>query len=120
MAGNLYAHLIRFLAPEASLFLSIEFLAMIVVGGWGRSAALLGTLVLITLQELLNRILRAREQPVHIVFGAADLTIMFLPYGLDGGRGRGCAGCAISARRPTRRGCGASFARGGVGTAQRR
>jgi branched-chain amino acid transport system permease protein len=94
IAGSLYAHLIRFLAPESfTLFLSIEFLAMIVVGGLGSiRGALLGTLVLIALQELLNRIPFVRANNLFIiVFGALlILTIMFLPYGLAGAlRGHG-------------------------------
>jgi branched-chain amino acid transport system permease protein len=88
IAGSLYAHLIRFLAPESfTLFLSIEFLTMIVVGGLGSiRGALFGTLIVIGLQELLNRLPMVRENNLFIVvFGALlILTIMFLPHGLAG------------------------------------
>jgi branched-chain amino acid transport system permease protein len=94
IAGSLYAHLIRFLAPESfTLFLSIEFLTMIVVGGLGSiRGALLGTIIVIGLQELLNRLPVVRENNLFIiVFGALlILTIMFLPHGLAGAlHGRG-------------------------------
>ncbi|HET9223629.1 MAG TPA: branched-chain amino acid ABC transporter permease [Roseiflexaceae bacterium] len=94
VAGSLYAHLIRFLAPESfTLFLSIEFLIMIVVGGLGSiRGALFGTLIIIGLQELLNRLPLVREHNLYIiVFGALlILTIMFLPHGLAGAlHGRG-------------------------------
>jgi branched-chain amino acid transport system permease protein len=94
IAGSLYAHLIRFLAPESfTLFLSIEFLTMIVVGGLGSiRGALFGTLIVIGLQELLNRLPVVRENNLFIiVFGALlILTIMFLPHGLAGAlQGRG-------------------------------
>lgn len=93
IAGSLYAHLIRFLAPESfTLFLSIEFLTMIVVGGLGSiRGALLGTMIVIGLQELLNRLPAVRENNLFIiVFGALLIvTIMFLPHGVAGAlRGR--------------------------------
>jgi branched-chain amino acid transport system permease protein len=88
IAGSLYAHLIRFLAPESfTLFLSIEFLTMIVVGGLGSiRGALFGAIIVIGLQELLNRLPVVRENNLFIiVFGALlILTIMFLPHGLAG------------------------------------
>jgi branched-chain amino acid transport system permease protein len=100
IAGSLYAHLIRFLAPESfTLLLSIEFLTMIVVGGLGSiRGALLGTTIVIGLQELLNRLPVVRENNLFIiVFGALLIvTIMFLPHGVAGAlRGRGL-------RRPRR------------------
>lgn len=94
IAGSLYAHLIRFISPESfTIFLSIEFLAMIVVGGLGTiRGAMLGTFLVIGLQEALNRVPLVRENNLFIiVFGALlVLTIMFLPHGLAGvlhGRG---------------------------------
>lgn len=88
IAGSLYAHLIRFISPESfTLFLSIEFLAMIVVGGLATiRGALLGTFLIIGLQEVLNRVAFVRENNLFIiVFGALlVLTIMFLPHGLAG------------------------------------
>jgi branched-chain amino acid transport system permease protein len=92
VAGSLYAHLIRFLAPESfTLFLSIEFLAMIVIGGLGSvRGALLGALLFVGLQEGLNRVPLVRDNNLFIiVFGALLIaTIVFLPRGLAGALGR--------------------------------
>jgi branched-chain amino acid transport system permease protein len=105
IAGSLYAHVIRFLAPESfTLFLSIEFLAMIVIGGLGSvRGALLGTIVFIGLQEGLNRLPVVRDNNLFIiVFGALlILTIVFLPHGLAGGVRSQVLRWPGSRRRPT-------------------
>jgi branched-chain amino acid transport system permease protein len=56
LAGALYAHQIRFLSPEQfTLFVSIEFLMMIVIGGMGSlHGAVFGAIFVISLPELIS------------------------------------------------------------------
>ena len=89
IAGSLYAHLIRGVGPEDfTLFLSITFLTMIVLGGLGSiRGALIGTFALIALQNLLTRlpIVRDFKNLYIVVFGIVlILTIMFFPRGIAG------------------------------------
>ncbi|MCG8347951.1 MAG: branched-chain amino acid ABC transporter permease [Chloroflexales bacterium] len=95
IAGSLYAHLIRGISPENfTIYLSIEFLAMIVLGGLGSiRGALIGAFVLTALQHTLTRLPVISEfQNLYIVvFGAIlILTVMFFPRGIAGAlRGAG-------------------------------
>lgn len=97
IAGSLYAHLVRGIAPESfNLFLSVEFLTMIVVGGLGSiRGALLGALFLTALPEIFSRapILRepANKNLYVVAFGVMlILAVIFLPHGLAGAlQGRG-------------------------------
>lgn len=91
VAGSLYAHLLRGVNPESfSLFLSIEFLTIIVVGGLGSVwGALGGALFLTAVPELFGRLPVLREPENEnlylVVFGALlILTVRFLPQGLAG------------------------------------
>lgn len=91
IAGSLFAHLLRSISPEYfTLFLSIEFLTMVVVGGLGSiRGALLGALVLTALPELFRRLPVLREQANQnlylVVFGALLIGfVIFLPQGIVG------------------------------------
>jgi branched-chain amino acid transport system permease protein len=81
MAGSLQAHYIRFVGPEAySGFQSLNLVVMNVIGGmtslWG---ALLGTVFMVTLPELLRGYVNLQQ----IMFGAILFaTMAFLPGGL--------------------------------------
>ncbi|HEY1013382.1 MAG TPA: branched-chain amino acid ABC transporter permease [Herpetosiphonaceae bacterium] len=88
VAGSLYAHLIRFISPESfTLVQSVEFLAMIVVGGLATiRGPLLGAALLLGLQEGLGRIAFVHEnQLLRIGFGVLlILATVSLPHGLAG------------------------------------
>lgn len=89
IAGGLYAHLLHGISPEDfSLFLSVEFLTMIVLGGLGSiRGALLGAFLITALQNLLTRLPLVRDfkNLSIVVFGAVLIaTIMFLPQGIAG------------------------------------
>lgn len=105
IGGSLYAHLLHGISPEDfTIFLSIDFVTMIVLGGLGSvSGALLGAFLLTLLQNSLTRLPIVRDfQNLYIVVLGAILilTITFFPRGLAGGwqslRRRG------SARSPER------------------
>ncbi|GAC1365213.1 MAG: branched-chain amino acid ABC transporter permease [Herpetosiphon sp.] len=87
IAGGLYVNLLHGVGPEDfTLFLSIAFLTMIVVGGLGSiSGSLLGAFVLTALQNLLTRlpVVRDFKNLYLVVLGAVLIcTILFLPQGL--------------------------------------
>ncbi len=97
IAGSLYAHLIRGIAPEDfTLFLSVEFLTMVVVGGLGSIwGAIFGAFFITSLPQIFIRlpVLGSQENRnlFIVVFGALlILTVIFLPQGIAGAfRGRG-------------------------------
>ena len=89
LAGSLYAHLIHGLAPEQfNILLSIEFLAMVVVGGLGTvRGGLIGAFFLTALPEIFARVPVLKENANKnlyiVIFGALlILTVTFLPRGL--------------------------------------
>lgn len=105
IAGSLYAHLIRFISPESfTLVQSVEFLAMIVVGGLATTRGpLLGAALLLGLQEGLGRVAFVHEnQLLRIGFGVLlILTAVSLPHGLAGlGAGRRAAAAFKLGPRP--------------------
>jgi branched-chain amino acid transport system permease protein len=84
IAGSLYAHLSRFIAPDDFGFmLSIVFLTMTIVGGLGN---ILGGLVGAVLVTLVAEHFRAFPQWQPILHGSAMvLVVLFMPYGICGG-----------------------------------
>ena len=94
LAGALYAHQIRFISPEQfTLFLSIEFLMMIVIGGMGSlHGAVFGAIFMIVLPELiaitkdyLPQVVAEQTGLKSTVFGVLMiLFVLFEPLGLYG------------------------------------
>jgi branched-chain amino acid transport system permease protein len=91
LAGSLYAHEVRYLAPnDFTFWKSIEILIMVVIGGVGSlPGAVLGAAVVVGLPELLREIGDYRM----LVFGAILIATMLF------GEGGLAALCAASARR---------------------
>jgi branched-chain amino acid transport system permease protein len=84
LAGSLYAHEVRYLAPDDfSFWKSIEFLFMVVIGGMGSLfGAVLGAAFVVLLPELLREIGDYRM----LVFGGLIVAVMlFGEAGLAGG-----------------------------------
>jgi branched-chain amino acid transport system permease protein len=89
IAGSLYAHLIHGISPEDfTIFLSIDFVTMVVLGGLGTvSGGLYGAFLLVLLQNLLTRlpVVSQFKNLYVIVLGLIlILTIRFLPRGIAG------------------------------------
>ncbi len=94
LAGALYAHQIKFLSPEQfNLFVSIEFLMMIVIGGMGSMhGAVFGAIFVIALPELISGLKDYLpgyivEQPglKPTIFGIVMiLFVLFEPLGIYG------------------------------------
>lgn len=89
VGGSLYAHLLHGISPEDfTIFLSIDFVTMIVLGGLGSvSGALFGAFLLTFLQNSLTRlpVLRDFQNLYVVVLGVIlILTISFFPRGLAG------------------------------------
>ena len=74
LAGSLYAHQVRYLAPtDFTFWKSVEFLIMVVIGGMGSLfGAVLGAAVVVLLPEILREIGDYRM----LVFGAILMTVM--------------------------------------------
>lgn len=90
LAGSLYAHLLHGISPEDfTVFLSFDFVTMIVIGGLGTvSGGLLGAFLLTLLQNTLTRlpVVSQFKNLYIVVLGTVlILTIMFFPQGLAGG-----------------------------------
>lgn len=90
IAGCLYANLIHGVSPEDfTIFLSIDFVTMIVLGGLGTvGGALYGAFLLTLLQNSLTRlpIVSDFQNLYVVVLGAIlILTIIFFPRGVAGG-----------------------------------
>lgn len=90
IGGSLYAHLLHGISPEDfTIFLSIDFVTMIVLGGLGSVGGALGGAFLLTLlQNSLTRlpIVRDFQNLYVVVLGLIlILTIMFFPRGVAGG-----------------------------------
>ena len=90
LAGSLYAHEVRYLAPnDFTFWKSIEILIMVVIGGVGSLAgAILGAMVVVGLPEYLREIGDYRM----LVFGAILMATMLF------GEGGLAAICATSGR----------------------
>jgi branched-chain amino acid transport system permease protein len=90
LAGSLYAHEVRYLAPnDFTFWKSIEILIMVVIGGVGSlPGAVLGAAVVVGLPEFLREIGDYRM----LVFGAILIATMLF------GEGGLAALCAVSAR----------------------
>jgi branched-chain amino acid transport system permease protein len=94
LAGALYAHQIRFLSPEQfTIFLSIEFLMMIVIGGMGSlHGAVLGAIFIVMLPELiavskdwLPQVIAEQTGLKGTIFGICVIFfVLFEPMGLYG------------------------------------
>lgn len=89
IAGALYAHLLHGISPEDfTVFLSTDFLTMVVLGGLGSvGGALAGALFLTFLQNAITRlpVVQDLKNLYIVVLGALlILTISFLPHGLAG------------------------------------
>lgn len=83
LAGVLYAHQVRYINPnDFNLFLSLSYMAMIVIGGLGfASGALVGSLVFTVLPYFLTRL----AWLTWVIQGAAIVAILRLaPFGLIG------------------------------------
>jgi branched-chain amino acid transport system permease protein len=81
VAGSIFAHADRFITPmEASFLRSVEFMAMVVVGGLGSiPGAIVGACVLTLLPQLLAHL----EDLRHVLTGAMLVGIMaFMPAGI--------------------------------------
>lgn len=83
IAGGLFAYVVGFLSPDAfSLEMSIDFAAMVIIGGMGSIwGSLLGAVFLTALNQSLASLQDARA----LVFGlAVVLSMIFMPAGLSG------------------------------------
>ncbi len=90
LGGSLYAHLLHGISPEDfTIFLSIDFVTMVVLGGVGTvSGALWGAFLLMILSNSLTRlpIVRDFKNLYTVVLGLIlILTVMYFPRGLVGG-----------------------------------
>ncbi len=81
LAGSLFAHCYAFVSPDSfSIFVSIDFVIMVVVGGMG---SIWGTLFGTALITLLPEWIEALENYKDIIHGLIlVLILMFLPQGL--------------------------------------
>jgi|TARA_Y100000031_G_scaffold157097_1_gene215994 branched-chain amino acid transport system permease protein len=80
-AGSLFAHYTGFLTPDEAGFLrSVEFVAMVVLGGM---ASVFGSIIGAALLTTLPQFLTVFHDYEHIVFGLVlMLTMIFMPRGL--------------------------------------
>ena len=80
LAGSLYAHEVRYLAPDDfSFWKSIEFLFMVVIGGVG---SLFGAVLVAAFIVILPEILRDIGDYRMVVFGG--LIVVFMLFGQAG------------------------------------
>ena len=81
VAGSLFAHCYAFVSPESfNIFVSVDFMIMVVVGGMG---SIWGTLFGTSLITLLPEWIEALETYKEIVHGLIlVLILIFLPQGL--------------------------------------
>lgn len=94
LAGALYAHQIKFISPEQfTLFVSIEFLMMLIIGGMGSlHGAIFGAIYIIMLPELITIAKDYLPQSIaeqtglkSVVFGLLIiLFVLFEPLGIYG------------------------------------
>lgn len=80
-AGSLYAHMIGYISPlDFNLGLSINLLAMIVIGGLGSlSGGFIGSIIIIAMPFFFSR----TELPMSIIFGTMlVVVVLFFPRGI--------------------------------------
>ena len=83
VAGGLFAYLITFLSPDAfTIELSIDFIAMIVIGGMGSIlGSIIGAVILTGMQQVLAGLLDLQI----LIFGISLIVFMiFMPRGISG------------------------------------
>lgn len=83
VAGGLFAYLITFLSPDAfTIELSVDFIAMIVIGGMGSIlGSIIGAVVLTGMQQVLAGLLDLQI----LIFGISLIVFMiFMPKGISG------------------------------------
>lgn len=83
VAGGLFAYLITFLSPDAfTLELSIDFIAMIVIGGMASIlGSIIGAVILTGMQQVLAGLLDLQI----LIFGLSLIVFMiFMPRGING------------------------------------
>jgi branched-chain amino acid transport system permease protein len=83
VAGGLFAYLITFLSPDAfTIELSIDFIAMIVIGGMGSIlGSIIGAVILTGMQQILAGLLDLQI----LIFGISLIVFMiFMPRGIIG------------------------------------
>lgn len=83
VAGALYAHFRRYIAPEGFNFLkSVDIVVMVILGGMGSTGGVVVAAILLT---VLNEFLREFEQYRMVVFSLLLIVLMILrPQGLIG------------------------------------
>jgi branched-chain amino acid transport system permease protein len=86
LAGALYAQAVTFIAPDGfTIFLSIQFLAVIIIGGMGSIlGSILGAITLVLLPELFAKMPAEWGAPMIFYGAALILVIMFMPLGIAG------------------------------------
>jgi branched-chain amino acid transport system permease protein len=83
VAGGLFAYLITFLSPDAfTIELSVDFIAMIVIGGMGSIlGSIIGAVILTGMQQVLAGLLDLQI----LIFGISLIVFMiFMPKGITG------------------------------------
>jgi branched-chain amino acid transport system permease protein len=83
VAGGLFAYLITYLSPDAfTIELSIDFIAMIVIGGMGSIlGSIIGAVILTGMQQVLAKMLELQI----LIFGLSLIIFMiFMPRGIVG------------------------------------
>lgn len=83
VAGGLFAYLITFLSPDAfTIELSVDFIAMIVIGGMGSIlGSIIGAVILTGMQQILAGLLDLQV----FIFGLSLIVFMiFMPRGISG------------------------------------
>jgi branched-chain amino acid transport system permease protein len=86
LAGALYAQAVTFIAPDGfTIFLSIQFLAVIIIGGMGSIlGSILGAITLVLLPEFFAKLPAEWGAPMIFYGTALILVIMFMPFGIAG------------------------------------
>ncbi len=86
LAGALYAQAVTFIAPDGfTIFLSIQFLAVIIIGGMGSIlGSILGAITLVLLPELFAKMPAEWGAPMIFYGAALILVIMSMPLGIAG------------------------------------
>ena len=83
VAGGLFAYLITFLSPDAfTLELSMDFIAMIVIGGM---ASILGSIIGAVILTGMQQVLAGLQDLQVLIFGISLILFMiFMPRGISG------------------------------------
>jgi branched-chain amino acid transport system permease protein len=83
IAGGLFALLIQYISPDSfTIELSIDFIAMIVIGGMGSIlGSIIGAVILTGMQQLLSGL----QELQVLIFGLSLIVFMiFMPHGISG------------------------------------